>query len=130
MIKRVGSLTEISPLKGEKSRNPYKHFSPPAEEMEAATTAKDTTSNLRRNNFRWNNYMVHHLINSLLEYKRLTMYKNLDFDADKPMQYKEQQIKRVSIYKNQDQNFFSQVEAEAFLEKLKYKRDGFSQSSC
>ena len=74
--------------------------------------------------------MVHHLINSLLEYKRLTMYKNLDFDADKPMQYKEQQIKRVSIYKNQDQNFFSQVEAEAFLEKLKYKRDGFSQSSC
>ena len=100
MIKRVGSLTEISPLKGEKSRNPYKQFSPPAEEMEAATTANDTTSNLRRNNFRWNNYMVHHLINSLLEYKRLMMYKNLDFDADKPRQYKEQQIKRVSIYKN------------------------------
>ena len=44
--------------------------------------------------------MVHHLINSLLEYKRLMMYKNLDFDADKPRQYKEQQIKRVSIYKN------------------------------
>ena len=34
MIKRAGSLTEISPLKGEISvsgmnRNPYKHFSPP-----------------------------------------------------------------------------------------------------
>ena len=28
-------------------------------------------------------------INSLLENKRLTTYKNLDFDADKPMQYKE-----------------------------------------
>ena len=31
--------------------------------------------------------MVQHLINSLLEYKRLMTYKNLDFDADKPMQY-------------------------------------------
>ena len=36
MIKRAGSLTKISPLKGEisvsgKNRNPYKHFSPPAE---------------------------------------------------------------------------------------------------
>ena len=36
MSKRAGSLTEISPLKGEISvsgmnRNPYKHFSTPAE---------------------------------------------------------------------------------------------------
>ena len=36
MIKRAGSLTEISPLKGkisvsEMNRNPYIHFSPPAE---------------------------------------------------------------------------------------------------
>ena len=34
MIKRAGSLTEITPLKGEipvsgMNRNPYKHFSPP-----------------------------------------------------------------------------------------------------
>ena len=28
--------------------------------------------------------------------------KNLDFEADKPVQYKELQIKMASIYENQD----------------------------
>ena len=42
--------------------------------MEAAATAKETTSYLKRKNFRWDNEMVHYLINSLLEYKRLTTY--------------------------------------------------------
>ena len=36
--------------------------------MEAAATAKETTSNLKRKNFRWDNDMVQRLINSLLEY--------------------------------------------------------------
>ena len=57
--------------------------------MEAAATAKETTSNLKRKNSRWDNDMVQHLINSLLENKRLVTYKNLTFDTDKPMQYKE-----------------------------------------
>ena len=35
--------------------------------MEAAATAKETTSNLKKKNFRWHNDMVQHLINSLLE---------------------------------------------------------------
>ena len=50
------------------------------QEMEAAATAKETTSNLQRKNFRWNNDMLQHLINSLLENKQLMAYKNLDFD--------------------------------------------------
>ena len=57
--------------------------------MEAAATAKETTSYLKRKNSRWDNDMVQHLINSLLENKRLMTYENLAFDTDKPMQYKE-----------------------------------------
>ena len=79
--------------------------------MEAVATAKETTSNLKIKNFRWDNDMVQHLINSLLEFKRLTRYKNLDFDADKPMQYKELRIKMASIYENQDQSLFGRVKA-------------------
>ena len=36
--------------------------------------------------------MVQYLINSLLDYKRLMTYKNLDYDAEKSMQYKELRI--------------------------------------
>ena len=60
--------------------------------------------------------MVQHLINSFLEYKRLMTYKNLDFDADKPMQYKELRIKMASIYENQDESLFGRVKAEALSE--------------
>ena len=58
--------------------------------MKAAATAKETTSNLKRTNFRRHNDMVQHLINSLLDNKWLTTYQNLEFDADKSKQYKEQ----------------------------------------
>ena len=43
-------------------------------------------------------------------------YKNLDFNPDKLMQYKELQIKIASIYENQDQSLFRKVKAEALLE--------------
>ena len=42
--------------------------------MEAGATAKETTSNLKGKNFRWDNDLVQHKINSLLEYKRLLTY--------------------------------------------------------
>lgn len=57
--------------------------------------------------------MVQHLINSSLEYKQLMTYKHLDFDADKPMQYKKLRIKVAGIYENKDQSFFGRVKAEA-----------------
>ena len=86
--------------------------------MEAAATAKKTTSNLKRKNFRWDNDMVQYLINSLLECKRLMTYKDLGFDADKPTQHKELPIKMASIYENQDQSLFGRVKAEALPEDL------------
>ena len=42
--------------------------------MEAAAIAKETASNLKRKKFRWDNDLVQHLINSLLEYKRPMTY--------------------------------------------------------
>ena len=101
--------------------------------MEATATAKETTSNLESKNCRWGNDIVQHLINSLLENKWLMAYKNLDYDTDKPMQYKEVRIKITSIYENQDQSLFGRVKAEALpedFENLDNKREGFSQSGC
>ena len=43
-------------------------------------------------------------------------YKDLDFNADKPMQYKELQIEMASIYENQDQSLFGRVKTEALPE--------------
>ena len=56
MIKCAGSLTETSPLKGEISvsgmnRNPYKHFSPPAE----VKFNRGAHSNSNNNGFRKTN---------------------------------------------------------------------------
>lgn len=48
--------------------------------------------------------MVQHLINSLLEYKQLMTYKHLDFDADKPLQYKKLRIKMAGIDENKHQS--------------------------
>ena len=42
--------------------------------MEAAGTAEETASNLKRKNFRQDNDIVQHLINSLLQWKPLTTY--------------------------------------------------------
>ena len=43
-------------------------------------------------------------------------YKNLIFNPDKLIQYKELEIKISSIYENQDQSLFRKVKAEALLE--------------
>ena len=39
--------------------------------------------------FRWDIGMVSNIIDCILEYKSSMEYKGLDFDRDKPMQYKE-----------------------------------------
>ena len=39
-------------------------------------------------------------------------YKTLDFDSDKPMQYKELRIKMTSIYENQDQSLFGRAKTD------------------
>ena len=42
--------------------------------------------------------MIEHLIDSLTEYKTNMSYKGIDFDGDKPMQYKELRLKMAEIY--------------------------------
>ena len=52
----------------------------------------------QRKNFRWETDMIEHLIDCLLDYKSSMMYKNLDFDADKPMQYRKLRLAMATIY--------------------------------
>ena len=42
---------------------------------------------------------------------RLRCANKIDFDADKPMQYEELQMKMASIYENQDPSLFGKVKA-------------------
>ena len=42
-------------------------------------------------------------------------YNNLNFNVDKPVQYKELQIQMASIYKKQDQSLFGRVKVEDLL---------------
>ena len=42
----------------------------------------------RRKNFRWAAEMISRLVSALQEYKSKMEYRNMDFDADKPAQYK------------------------------------------
>ena len=54
---------------------------------------------LKRKNFRWSNEMVENLINYLSSYKSME-YRSLDFDADKPAQYKHLRKEMAKIYAN------------------------------
>ena len=52
--------------------------------------------------------MIGSLIESLHEYKTQMSYEGIDFDGDKPMQYKELRLKRAEIY-NEDITLFGPV---------------------
>ena len=52
----------------------------------------------QRKNFRWDTDMIEHLIDCLLDYKSSMTFKNLDFDADKPAQYKHLRVAMANIY--------------------------------
>ena len=43
-------------------------------------------------NFRWNMEMIEQLVKFLQAYKSKMEYQNLDFDGDRPAQYKELRI--------------------------------------
>ena len=44
--------------------------------------------------------MIESLVESLIEYKTQMSYKGIDFDGNKPMQYKELRLKMAEIYKD------------------------------
>ena len=50
--------------------------------------------------------MIESLLNSLIEYKICMSYRNLDFDADKPLQYKELRYKMALKYEDEDVSLF------------------------
>ena len=50
--------------------------------------------------------MIESLLNSLIEYKICMSYRNLDFDADKPLQYKELRYKMALKYEDEDLSLF------------------------
>ena len=69
--------------------------------IEASTEVKRMNINAKkpqRKNFRWETHMIEHLIDCLLDYKSSMTFKNLDFDADKPAQYKHLRVAMANIF--------------------------------
>ena len=64
---------------------------------------------MSRKSFLWEPNMIEHLIDFLLQYKASMLYKSPDFDADKPMQYKELRILMAGIYEETEVSLFGQV---------------------
>ena len=59
--------------------------------------------------FRWSPGMIENLINCLSSYKSLMEYKSLDFDADKPAQYKHLRREMAKLYADEDESLFGPV---------------------
>ena len=132
MGKRAGPLSEISADAAEISASgleifPYEHSVPPAGmknvkmRMRRKLLTKNTrprgynmaacssTSLKKRKHFRWDSIMIEHLIDSLLEYKSRMSYKSIDFDADRPIQYKEMRLSMANIYMETDASLFGPI---------------------
>ena len=50
--------------------------------------------------------MIERLLDSLIDYKTCMSYMNLDFDADKSIQYKELRYKMALKYDDEDVSLF------------------------
>ena len=56
--------------------------------------------------FRWLPEMIENLINCLSSYKSVMEYRSLNFDADKPAQYKYLRKEREKLYADEDDSLF------------------------
>ena len=65
--------------------------------------------NTKKKVFRWRPEMIERLIGCLHQYKTAMAYKNLDFDADKPIQYKELRLKMAALFEDEDVSLFGAV---------------------
>ncbi len=72
----------------------------------AASSNKRARVNEKKQSFRWKPDMIENLIDCLNQYKAAMSYKSLDFDADKPIQYKELRLKMASLYEEEDISLF------------------------
>lgn len=59
--------------------------------------------------FRWNSEMIHNLITCLTAYKSRMEYQAIDFDADRPAQYKELRKEMAKLYEVEDISLFGPV---------------------
>ena len=67
------------------------------------TASTESTTNPKRNNFRWVKDMIHHLIDLFMRHKRLMTYKVLDFDA--ASSYRKLRMTMENIYENEHSNY-------------------------
>lgn len=68
------------------------------------------SSTLTSKRFRWETDTVRQLIDCLLEYKSKMAYRNLDFDADKQIQYQELRVDMAKLHED-DESIFGPVAA-------------------
>ena len=59
--------------------------------------------------FRWSPGMIENLIDCLSSYKSIMEYRSLDFDADKPAQYKHLRKEMAKLYADEDESLFGPV---------------------
>ena len=60
--------------------------------------------------FRWNSEKISSLLNCLHDYKTKLAYQGLDFDADRPLQYRILRKEMAKIYESEDPLLFGPVE--------------------
>ena len=81
--------------------------------------------------FRWETETVSQLIDCLLEYKTKMAYRNLDFDADKQIQYQELRVEMAKLHVDSEYmfgpvvavKFSDDFETRSKEEKAKAKHD-------
>eukprot|EP00794_Sanderia_malayensis_P013119 gene13119-14467_t len=71
-----------------------------------ATTSSATN---KKASFRLKPEMIEQLITCLHQYKTAMSYKNLEFDVDKPIQYKDLRLKMASLFENENVSLFGSV---------------------
>eukprot|EP00794_Sanderia_malayensis_P011557 gene11557-12747_t len=71
--------------------------------------AATSSATNKKASFRWKPEMIEQLITCLHQYKTAMSYKNLDFDADKPIQYKELRLKMATLFENENVSLFGSV---------------------
>ena len=60
--------------------------------------ASQTTQDSKKKQFKWTSEMVHNLLTCLAAYKAKMEFEGLDFDGDRPSQYREVRKEMSKIY--------------------------------
>ena len=69
--------------------------------ISAKKLASGSQMSVKKKQFRWTSEMVHELLSLLKTYKTKMEYQGIDFDGDRPSQYKELKEGMAKIYKQE-----------------------------